>query len=313
MRTGGQLLNFFTAVPGAHVVTQRFKCGAPDRFRMLMKMEDALHFANDPALMARAIALFKDSPEARYRIEGLEAQGSGAVFDGVTRRDLAVDLRVRNGHVHSSEGELNFPARFLWGLDFGFTHAFGAVLVAWDGPTDKGGLDRMFVLDAIKMTKALPAAHAARIKLATAPWKDIKCAWPHDGEGLGDRGTGATTASLYRKEGLPLLPTHATHKEGGFKTMPGVNEMVIRARTERLFVAKHLTEWFDEMEEYHFDENGEPVKEFDDLLSATRIAQMSLRFSGESRIGEPPPNFRSTRSTGSGPQMAAGVDFDLFA
>ena len=85
--------------------------------------------------------------------------------------------------------------------------------------------------------------------------------------------------SLYEEEGLSMLPTHATHARGGYLVEPGILDMLERMRTGRLRVFEHLDDWFREFETYH-RANGRIVKLDDDLMSATRMAIMMLRFAG---------------------------------
>ena len=58
-------------------------------------------------------------------------------------------------------------------------------------------------------------------------------------------------------------------------------EILDRMKTGRFKVARHLNEWFEEFRHYHRKE-GKIVKKNDDLLSATRIGVMMLRFARDS-------------------------------
>jgi len=53
--------------------------------------------------------------------------------------------------------------------------------------------------------------------------------------------------------------------------------MLDRMYTGRLKVARHLADWWEEFRLYHRDE-GKVVKEYDDLMAASRYLIMSLRF-----------------------------------
>ena len=57
----------------------------------------------------------------------------------------------------------------------------------------------------------------------------------------------------------------------------GVSEMLTRMETGRFKVFVHLNDWFEEFRLYH-RKDGVIVKEFDDLLCATRYGLMDLRF-----------------------------------
>jgi Terminase RNaseH-like domain len=100
-------------------------------------------------------------------------------------------------------------------------------------------------------------------------------AWPHDGTQR-DKGSGEQLAAIYKREGLLMMPTHATHPTGGFSTEAGIMELLTRMRSGRLKFANHLTELADEFSGYH-RQDGLIVKTNDDLLSALRIGVMQLR------------------------------------
>jgi hypothetical protein len=66
-----------------------------------------------------------------------------------------------------------------------------------------------------------------------------------------------------------------------------------------------MTEWFEEYRMYH-RKDGMIVKERDDLMSASRIAVMMKR------IGRAVPLGGSLAGAARRPQIASGVDFDVF-
>jgi hypothetical protein len=103
-------------------------------------------------------------------------------------------------------------------------------------------------------------------------------AWPHDGS-TREKGSGQTLASIYKREGLLMLPTHAAFPDGSISTEGGILETLTRMRDGRFKVAAHLLtgDWGDEFRGYH-RKDGEIVKLNDDMLSATRIATMMRRF-----------------------------------
>jgi hypothetical protein len=110
---------------------------------------------------------------------------------------------------------------------------------------------------------------------------------------------------MYRKLGLHMRPTHATFKDGSIALEAGITEMENRFATGRLKIASHLTEIFDEYVGYHRI-NNLIHKVDDDLLSAIRCGIMDLRFAKP--LG-PAGNFARSNE----PQLAKGLDFDLFA
>ena len=73
-----------------------------------------------------------------------------------------------------------------------------------------------------------------------------------------------------------MMPSKATFQDGSNGVEAGVMEMLDAMQTGRFRVAKHLNEWWEEFRLYHRD-NGRIVKEFDDLMAATRYAWMMRR------------------------------------
>ncbi len=238
-------------------------------------MQDAVHLANEE----RRAALIATFPEhqRRARIDGLPMLGSGAVFEDVELDSLLDPLRlVGERIVHSKLGELKTEHwAKLWAIDFGISHPFAAVLLAWDKDYDV-----VTVLAELKIKGSVPAIHASRMKAIAA---NIPVAWPHDGTQR-DKGSGEELASIYKREGLLMLPDHATFPTGGYSTEAGVMEMLTRMRSNRFKVAAGCIEWQEEFQGYH-RKDGLIVKTNDDLLSATRIGIMQLRSARISPLG----------------------------
>jgi hypothetical protein len=101
-----------------------------------------------------------------------------------------------------------------------------------------------------------------------------------------------------------MRDTHATLPGGGFDFEGGLRDMENRFGSGRLKIAQPLAEWFDEYAGYH-RKSGLVVKVDDDLLSATRVLCMDIRFA---RTVE---NFRYRRQTADR-GSATGMDFDVF-
>ena len=80
-----------------------------------------------------------------------------------------------------------------------------------------------------------------------------------------------------RSSGSTCGPTHATFADGGYNFEAGIAEMEIRFATGRLKIAAHLTEVFDEYQNYH-RVDGLVHKVDDDLMSAIRMLCMDIRF-----------------------------------
>jgi hypothetical protein len=150
----------------------------------------------------------------------------------------------------------------------------------------------------------MAANHVARIK--ENPMRDAPVAWPHDGGRGAGIITGETVAATYKKLGLAMRPTHATFPDGGYNFEAGITIMEERFAAGRLLIASHLAEVFDEYQGYH-RVNGLVNKIDDDILSAIRVLCMDLRFA---KTPENFPQYR--RASGQGPQIARGLDFDVF-
>jgi hypothetical protein len=193
--------------------------------------------------------------EREARARGVPTMGSGRVFP-VAEESITVQ-------------PVTIPAHWpqLIGLDFGYDHPFAAVNIAWDRDADC-----IYVTKAYRQRESTPVIHAAAVK----PWGEwIPCAWPHDGY-QHDKGSGDALGAIYGKQGLKMLPEHATHAEGGTGVEAGLMDMLDRMQTGRFKVFANLGEWFEEFRLFH-RLNGKVVKERDDLMAATRYAVMMLR------------------------------------
>lgn len=217
-----------------------------------MTIDDVDHYT-----AAQKLQIIASYPahEREARAKGVPTMGSGRVFP-VAEEKIKIDpLPIAKHWV-----QIN-------GLDFGWDHPFAAVNLAWDRDADC-----IYVCKAYREKESTPVIHAASIK----PWGLwVPCSWPHDGY-QHDKGSGDQLAELYRKQGLDMLPEHATHVEGGNGVEAGLMDMLDRMQTGRFKVFSTLTEWFEEFRLYH-RLDGKLVKERDDLMSATRYAVMMLR------------------------------------
>ena len=202
--------------------------------------------------------------ERDMRSRGIPLMGSGLVF---TTDDETISIEP-------------FVIPPYWpciaGIDFGIDHPFAAAWLAWDREKDI-----VYVYDCYRITRALPPIHASSIK-ARGGWMPI--AWPHDGLNT-DKGSGVPLASLYRQEGLNLLPNKFSNPpspnqkegQGGNGVEVGLFDMENRLEQGRLRVFSNLSDWFEEKRQYH-RKNGKVVDIRDDIMSATRYGIMSLRF-----------------------------------
>lgn len=218
-----------------------------------MTIDDVDHYTDEEK--ARIVASYP-AHEREARTKGIPTMGSGRVFP-VAEAAIVVEPCAIPRHW----AQIN-------GLDFGWDHPFAAVNLAWDRDADC-----VYVTKTYRQKEATPVIHAAAVR----PWGEwIPCAWPHDGY-QHDKGSGDQLAASYRAQHLNMIEDHATHTEGGFGTEAGIMEMLDRMQTGRLKVFSNLADWLEELRLYH-RKDGKIVKVRDDLMSATRIGVMMLRF-----------------------------------
>lgn len=255
--TGGFLFMTFTPLRGMSSVVRRFLMEkSDDRADICMTIEDVGHISE--AERKKIIASYP-AHEREARTKGIPILGSGRIFP-IAEADIACDALdpklVPNHWSH------------IGGLDFGWDHPTAAVRLLYDPDGDV-----IYVTHAYKRKEATPLQHAAAIK----PWaRDMFFAWPHDGL-QHDKGSGEPLKAQYEAQGLKMLGEHAQFEEGGNSVEAGLMDMLTRMETGRFKVYRHLVEWFEEFRLYH-RKDGKVVKEFDDLLSATRYSCMCLRF-----------------------------------
>lgn len=258
--TGGFAFLTFTPLLGMSEVVRTFlKDPGPDRHDTNMTIEDALHITEEQR--NKVIAGFRPH-EREARSKGIPILGSGRIFP------VAEDNIKYDPH-KMPNGPGVFPGHFvhLGGIDFGWDHPTAAVHLVWDRDSDI-----VYVSQTYKRKEASILEHCGALR----PWGEwLPWAWPHDGL-QHDKGSGETLADQYRNHGLEMLDEKATFEDGGNGVEAGVMEMLDRMQTGRLLVADHLEDWFDEFRLYH-REDGKIVKEYDDLLSATRYGIMMLR------------------------------------
>lgn len=210
---------------------------------------------------ADAIVASYPKHERDARSRGIPVLGSGRIFP-IEQEAIETD-------------PVDIPGYWMQigGIDFGWDHPTAAVKLVWDRDADV-----VYVTQAYRASEETPVVHAAALK----PWgAALPFAWPHDGL-QHDKGSGEELASQYRENGLNMLPERATFEDGGNGVEAGLMDMLDRMRTGRLKVYKHLNDWFSEFLLYH-RKDGKVVKEYDDLMAATRYGIMMLRFAGPVR------------------------------
>ena len=197
--------------------------------------------------------------EKEARAAGIPVLGSGRIFP-VADSQIAVEA-------------FEIPEHWaqLGALDFGWDHPTAAVKGAHDRDNDI-----LYITAAYKEAKATPLTHSGALK----PWGEtLPWAWPMDGwNASGRQGTkpGQPYKDAYVEHGMEMLHEHAQFEDGSTGVEAGLIKILERMNTKRFKVFKHLTIWFDEFRLYH-RKDGQIVKEFDDLMDATRYLEMMIR------------------------------------
>jgi hypothetical protein len=218
-----------------------------------MTIDDAEHIA--PERRAEIIAKFPEF-EREARVLGIPLLGGGRVFP------------IGEAAIIIPPFELPSHFALIGGMDFGWDHPFAAVKLAWDREADC-----VYVTNEYRIREQTPIVHAAALK----PWgPQLLWAWPHDGH-QHDKGSGTTLAAQYRTAGLKVMPGHATHPDGGYGLEAGLMAMFDRMKTGRFKVFESCVNWREEFRHYH-RLDGLVVKNKDDLISASRVGVMVLRY-----------------------------------
>jgi phage terminase large subunit-like protein len=259
----GPVFITFTPLKGMSTVVKRFMVDkVPGTIDIHMDLDDADHFTEEDR---KVIEAQYPAHEREARAHGIPVFGGGRVFP-VTEESI---------RVKAIEIPKHWPR--ICGLDFGWDHPTAAAWLAWDRDTDT-----VYVYDDYRVRETTPVVHAAALN-ARGKW--IPVAWPHDGL-QHDKGSGIQLAEQYRALGVNMEPEYAhfeeTEQEGEgrvnlISVEAGIMEMLDRMQTGRFKVFEHLNNWWEEFRLYHRGKDGKLVKEGEDILSATRVACMSLR------------------------------------
>jgi phage terminase large subunit-like protein len=253
----------FTPLLGMSEVVRRFLTErSPDRHITSMTIDDVVHYTEDEK--KKIIASYPPH-ELEARTKGIPVLGSGRIFP-VPEDTIACDHREFSPH---------WPR--IGGMDFGWDHPFAAVELVWDRDTDT-----VYVSRTHRLKEASPIIHAATLR---AWGKELRWAWPRDGNRETLEGAGVALAKQYKDQGLNMLHEYAHYLEGETKSVSveaGLMEMLQRMQSGRFKVFRHLNDWWEEFRLYH-RKDGKVVKEGDDLMAATRYAIMMLRFASTAR------------------------------
>src|SRR5262245_32903708 len=131
---------------------------SPDRSVVTMTLDDVEHYTAEEK---EKIAASYAPHEREARTKGVPTLGSGRIFP-VAEETLAIEHR-------------EFPSHWprIGGMDFGWTHPFGAVELYWDRDSDTVYVSRTY-----RIKEASVIDHCAALR----PWgRDLRWAWPADG------------------------------------------------------------------------------------------------------------------------------------
>lgn len=204
--------------------------------------------------------------ERAARSKGIPGLGEGAIFP------------IADESILEDPFEIPKYWKQIGGMDFGYDHPFAAVNLAHDLDTDT-----IHVTKEYRERQATPVIHAASLK----PWgKWLPWSWPHDGL-QHDKGSGEQLAKQYADQDLNMLEERATFEDGTNGVEAGLSDMLVRMQTNRWKVFKTCPLWMEEKRLYHRKKNDngriEIVKLRDDLISASRVGLMMIRFADVSK------------------------------
>ena len=227
---------------------------SPDRAMVTMTIDDVPLYSDEQK--KRIIASYSPH-EVEARTRGVPVMGSGQIFP-VAEDKIKTPYRKIPDH---------WPC--IAAMDFGYDHPFAAVELAHDRDTDT-----VYVTKTYRIKEQSVIQHAAALR----PWgKDLRWAFPQDGNRHTLDGAGISLAEQYRGQGLEMMWEPAKFEDGSVSVEAGIMLMLSRMQNGTFKVFDHLDEWFEEFRLYH-RRDSKVFKEHDDLLCATRYACMSLRF-----------------------------------
>ncbi|MEO6781842.1 MAG: terminase family protein [Bradyrhizobium sp.] len=299
--TDGILFMSYTPLKGGGELTYRFLNEYnSDRSDTRIEAHQAKHISAERRAQLEENYL---PHEREARIHGIPQLGIARVFP------FPIESLVRSFDPNT---EIKPWARWVVGIDFGYGHPFAAALCAW-----VHDLEEFYVVDGFRMERAEAFYHIKRLASLCHNLR-IPVAWPHDGL-QHEKGSGDQLAAIYKRLGAPMTAEHAQNHGGGFHTEPAIEEMCGYMKLGKFAIASHMSELTEEILSYHRDEDYKIVRMRDDLISAARYAFMMRRHGKRldqcESYGSAPginafPMFNTER--GREPQIAAGVDFDVF-
>jgi len=252
---GGLGVMTFTPENGmTEIVTQFMESLKPGQYLQNVTWEDAPHLSQ-----AVIKQLLDAIPEYQrdMRSKGIPILGEGMIYP-IAEEAIKCD-------------PFQIPEHYkkIAAIDFGISHATTCVWTAYDADRDI-----IYVYDAYKKEGEIPAIHASYIKAKG----EIEVIYPHDGDNR-EKGSGDTLAQIYKDNGVKMFRKFS-NADGTNYVEPGIMEILERMKTGRFKVFNDLPDWFDEFRRYH-RKNGQIVKQFDDLMDATRYSALSVQRFGK--------------------------------
>lgn len=247
---GGYGVMTFTPENGmTELVTQFMEDIKPGQSLLNVTWDDAEHLTEETKQQ-----LLSAYPEyqRKMRTQGIPILGEGMVYP------------ISEESIKCDPFEIPTHYKRLPAIDFGIAHPTSVVWTAYDADRDI-----VYVYDCYKQEGEVPAIHASQIKARG----NLPVIYPHDGDNR-EKGSGDTLADIYRQNGVTMLAKFS-NPDGTNHVEPGILEILERMRTGRFKVFSDLKDWFDEFRRYH-RKNGKIVKEFDDVMDATRYSAISV-------------------------------------
>ncbi len=208
-----------------------------------MTIDDVDHYSEEE----RAEIISSYLPyEREARSRGVPTLGAGAIYP-VPERDITV-------------APFQIPAYWpkVYGMDVGWNRT-AAIWGAWDRETDT-----VYLFTEHYRGQAEPSIHTEAIK-ARGEWVPGTIDPASRGRAQGD---GEQLLQTYRILGLNIdVANNAVEA--------GIYEVWQRLSTGRLKVFSTCQNWFTEFRQYHRNDKGAIVKEYDHLMDATRYLIMS--------------------------------------
>jgi phage terminase large subunit-like protein len=302
--TDGIIFLSYTPLKGGGELTYRFLNEySTDRSDIRIEAHQAKHISAERRAQMEEHYL---PHEREARIHGIPQLGIARVFQ------FPIETLLKP---FNPDTDIKSWARWVVGIDFGYGHPFAAALCAWVHDTEE-----FFVVDGFRMQQAEAFYHIKRIAGLCRGLR-VPVAWPHDGL-QHEKGSGLALADVYRRLGAPMMGTHAQNRGGGFHVEPAIEEMCGYMKRDCFTIASHMSELTEEILNYHRDEDYKVVRLRDDLISAVRYAFMMRRSGkpldgcesygrapGVADVYDPRPVRRDQSRE---PQLARGLDFDLF-